>query len=83
MEQKTAVNYLVKEFSDLLGPITTTYMQDMLIGDAVIRAQKMEKKQMLGFYKWVKQMDTPENAERFFHYSDEDVLNEYLDSKKD
>lgn len=38
-----AVDYLVKEFSEILGKITTTPMQDLLMLDAVNRAKKMEE----------------------------------------
>ena len=44
------------------------------------RAKQMEKEQMLGFYRWMKENDTADNAEKYFHYSDEDMLNEYCKS---
>jgi hypothetical protein len=37
----------------------------------------MEKEQMIEFYKWMKENDTEENAEKYFHYSDKDMLNEF------
>lgn len=46
------------------------------------QAKEMEKLQMIEFHKWVLENDTPENAERYFHFSDTDVLNEYLKAQK-
>jgi hypothetical protein len=34
---------------------------------------------VIGFYRWMKENDTPENAEKWFGYSDEDMLNAYVD----
>ena len=42
------------------------------------QVKEMEKELMIGFHKWMLENDTPENAERFFHFSDTDMLNEYL-----
>jgi len=41
----------------------------------VYSTEKKEKDQMINFYKWMK---INENSESYFHYSDEDMLNEYL-----
>ena len=45
------------------------------------QAKLMERELMIGFHKWMKENDTAENAEQYFHYSDEDMLNEYLKTK--
>ena len=37
------------------------------------------KQQMIGFHKWMLTMDTEANAEEFFHYTDEDMAEMYLD----
>lgn len=37
-----------------------------------------EKRQMIGFYKWMLTVDTVDNAEEYFHFSDEDMLEVYL-----
>jgi hypothetical protein len=37
-----------------------------------------EKKQMIGFYRWMLKTDTADHAEEFFHFSDEDMLEQYL-----
>ena len=34
---------------------------------------------VIGFHRWMKENDTPENAEKWFGYSDEDMLNAYVD----
>ena len=47
---KTAVQYLVKEFSDILGKLETKPMQDLLLVDAIQKAKDMEKKQIINAY---------------------------------
>jgi hypothetical protein len=42
---KTAVEYLVKEFSDILGPLDMKPMQDLLLVDAIKKAKEMEQEQ--------------------------------------
>ena len=46
-KQQTAVEYLIKEFSDILGVIPTKPMQDLLLVDAVNKAKKLEKQQII------------------------------------
>jgi len=46
LNKQTAVNYLIKEFSDILGPIETKPMQDLLIMAAIKQAKEMEKEQI-------------------------------------
>ena len=41
-------------------------------------AKKLEKiadDYAIAFYNWMRKNDTPENAEKFFHYTDKDMLN--------
>jgi len=45
MSKQTAVNFLIKEFSDILGPLDTKPMQDLLLVDAIKQAKEMEKEQ--------------------------------------
>jgi hypothetical protein len=40
--------------------------------------KQQEKKQMIGFHKWMLKNDTPENAETYFHFTDEDMVGCYL-----
>jgi len=42
-KQLTPVEWLVKEFSDILGPMVVNNMQDVLFEDAIVRAKEMEK----------------------------------------
>jgi hypothetical protein len=44
--KETAVDYLVKELSAILGALKTTAMQDLLIVDAINKAKQMEKEQI-------------------------------------
>ena len=37
---------------------------------------------LANFMKWMRENDTPENAEKYFHYTDEDMYNEYLTELK-
>jgi hypothetical protein len=41
--KKTAVEFLIKEFSDIIGPLDTKPMQDLLMMDAMKMAKAMEK----------------------------------------
>jgi hypothetical protein len=47
MSKQTAVNFLIKEFSDILGPLDTKPMQDLLMMDAIKKAKAMEKEQII------------------------------------
>ena len=47
MSKQTAVEFLIKEFSDILGPLDTKHMQDLLMMDAMKRAKQMEKEQIM------------------------------------
>ena len=37
--------------------------------------QKTIEEFAISFHHWMMKNDTPENAERFFHYSDNDMMN--------
>lgn len=50
-KQQTAVYYLVKEFSEILGPIQTQGMQDLFLAEAIHRAKKMFKEQIEDAYR--------------------------------
>ena len=50
--------------------------------DAKEISLKKEKEQMLNFHKWMIKNDTAENADKYFHYSDDDMFNEYLKTNK-
>ena len=48
--KKTAVDYLIKEFSDILGKLETKPMQDLLLVDAINKAKSMEIEQIKDAY---------------------------------
>lgn len=48
--KQTAVEFLIKEFSEILGPIDTKSMQDLLLMDAMNQAKEMEKQQHSATY---------------------------------
>ena len=45
--KQTAVEYLLQEFSEIIGRINFTVTQDLFIRDAVIKAKEMEKEQIV------------------------------------
>ena len=38
-------------------------------------------KEAIEFYRWMIKNDTVENAEKYFHWSDKDMFNEFLKQK--
>jgi len=48
---QTAVEWLVKKLSEILGPLETKPMQDLLMVDAINKAKQMEKQQIINSYK--------------------------------
>lgn len=47
----TAVKYLVKEFSDILGKINLSGMQELLLMDAIKQAKQKEKQQIIDAFE--------------------------------
>ena len=41
----------------------------------------LQTKELIEFHKWMLKNDTAENGEKYFHYTDEDMVNEYLNNK--
>lgn len=39
------------------------------------------KKNLVAFHKWLKENDTPERAEEWFHYSDEDMYRAFKEEQ--
>lgn len=70
---KTAVQELIEMMKDAKSKKFD--LIDWLVIMKVYSTEKKEKDQMLNFYMW---MRMNEKAEKYFHYSDEDMLNEYL-----
>ena len=57
------------------GNIITDWLEKY--GDPENRKQVELEAFNLSFYTWLKENDTQENAEKWFGYSDEDMLNYY------
>ena len=51
MSKQTAVEYLLQEFSEIIGRVNFTVTQDLFIRDAVIKAKEMEKEQIINAFK--------------------------------
>jgi hypothetical protein len=47
MKKQTAVEYLLEEFSAIIGTVSFTVAQDLFIRDAVIKAKEMEQEQII------------------------------------
>jgi hypothetical protein len=45
--KQTAVEWLVEELSDVLGPMDTNSIRDLLLMDAINRAKEMEKEMII------------------------------------
>jgi len=48
--KQTAVEWLVEEFSAIIGPVSFTVTQDLFIRDAVIKAKEMEEQQIINAF---------------------------------
>jgi hypothetical protein len=48
--KQTAVDFIINEFSEILGLLETKPMQDILMIDAMKRAKEMEKEQIEDAY---------------------------------
>jgi hypothetical protein len=70
-EKETAVEWLINQMEQM------QYFIGNDLYNAHKKAKEMESKQMIDFHKWMLENDTPENAEKFFHFSEEDMLNYY------
>jgi hypothetical protein len=70
MKEVTAVNWLL----DTLG-----YNENMGGGvqEIIEQAKEMEREQMIKFHKWMLETDTEQNADKYFHFTNSDMLNEY------
>jgi hypothetical protein len=73
-KQQTAVEWLYTELIKTWYDIKSS--QELLE-----QAKQMEKEQLIAFHKWMLANDTEQNAEKYFHYSDEDMWHEFLNSK--
>lgn len=79
MTQQTAVEFLLTEL-DIAKLIAREKLT--MAAEVVRQAKQMEKEQIIAFHKWMLQNDTEENAEKYFHYSDESMWYEFLESQE-
>ena len=77
MKKQTSVEWLISKLENLLS--IEDYAR-LLSEDVFEQAKQMEHERLIDFHRWMKQNDIEENAEQYFHYSDSDMLNEYLKS---
>jgi hypothetical protein len=63
--KQTAVEWLVEELSDVLGPMDTNSIRDLLLMDAINRAKEMEKEQIIDFAFKYGDLTTREIADSF------------------
>jgi hypothetical protein len=47
MKKQTSIDFLIEEFSAILGKVNFTAMQGLLLKDAVERAKEMERQQII------------------------------------
>ena len=82
---QTAVEWLVEQIKDydFTDPKTNEYLIFKIpiysFIEKIEQAKEKEKEQMIDFYNWMRRNDS---SEEYFHYSDEDMLTEYLNKKQ-
>ena len=84
-KNQTAVEYLVKELSAILGPLETKPMQDLLMVDAINKAKQMEEEQIMDTMSQQLQMEVNASETQKYYKSKEvqdldnptDVVDEY------
>jgi len=71
---KTAMQELIEELESI-----KVFKYKNLVIRLVKNKLEKEKEQMIDFYNWMRRNDS---AEEYFHYSDEDMLTDYLNQNK-
>jgi hypothetical protein len=71
MEEQTAVEFLVEEFSAIIGKMDFTAMQGLLMKDAIEKAKEMEKEQKMdsfnnGLSFAINPIPKPEDAKNYY-----------------
>ena len=66
MKKQTAVEWLLEEFSAIIGRVSFTVTQDLFIRDAVIKAKEMEKEQIIDAFG----VGCHVESTRLIHYDD-------------
>ena len=79
MKKQTAVDYLLQEFSEIIGRVNFTVTQDLFIRDAIIKAKEMEKGQIIDAFG----VGCHVESTRLIHYDDmaEQYYNETYNKK--
>ena len=70
---KTALQELMQWMEE------TEFMVNSAFIDKVNECLEKEKEQMIDFYNWMRRNDS---SEEYFHYSDEDMVTEYLNQNQ-
>lgn len=75
----------IREIQKLADKYTDVGSEDLhdgyVDGYTQCQADKLErftKEDMISFHRWMLAHDTEKNSERYFHFTDSDMLNEYL-----
>jgi hypothetical protein len=66
MSKQTSVDFLIEEFSAILGKVNFTAMQGLLMKDAVEKAKEMEKEQIIEAHG-AKQYHKTVNGEQYYN----------------
>lgn len=66
MSKQTAVDYLLQEFSEIIGRVNFTVTQDLFIRDAIIKAKEIEKQQIIDAFG----VGCHVESTRLIHYDD-------------
>lgn len=53
MSKQSSVDFIIKEFSDILGQLKTQPIQDLLLLDAVQKAKAMHKEEIVEHHTWL------------------------------
>jgi hypothetical protein len=77
--KQTAVEFLLEEFSEIIGKVSFTVTQYLFIRDAIIKAKEMEKQQIIDAFG----VGCHVESTRLIHYDDmaEQYYNETFKNK--
>jgi len=70
---ETAIDYLLNSLPERYRNAMFNTCQE-----EIKQAKEKEKEYMVGFHRWMLRTDTADNAEGYFHYTDEDMATEYF-----
>ena len=75
IEERLKILSIVQKTESVNGAIAGYQYSKYLLMELI----EKEKEQMIDFYNWMRRNDS---AEEYFHYSDEDMLTDYLNQNK-